>query len=460
MQAENYILFSLYYDANIRNKALDILKNVRRFKSIPEIEDVDIILLTKHASQAELLSRPNYLMLSCLFVITIIGLLIVDEPMKAAIAALAIIITTTYLVYKEYNFRTFIRTNIRNKPISEWPLVKYDEALVANIEKYRSPCIRYFKGFDPFALDGYLLDAWSLPVDIVKPNDNTHPVLSFETHDLYAYLLKDLVNLKLGSITEKDLIYVSLDNINKNDLFYSNGNLINAMDEGLLETFRNLKPNDFRLYKSYKFKDWEDQFVLVLFVRLYKTPENLYIETKFYLAPPTISKEIKKLVDNNLKNKRIKLWSRFLNHLGLIQEKIFLSPFALLLSISNLIQETFFESQKEIKQRNQNDDSNLEYLGVCPNIGHIFRSAYYENYYQLQDKEYYLKVAEKRILNSIIQFLKRYNVDTSDFEDTKTHILNNGIMMTGGNVNADNISVGSKNRLQSTTSKIKVNGDK
>ena len=54
----------------------------------------------------------------------------------------------------------------------------------------------------------------------------------------------------------------------------------------------------------------------------------------------------------------------------------------------------------------------------------------------------YLRLTERQILNGIIDFLDSKNIDTSDLKKREQVILNEGVIMTGGNVVAENIIVG------------------
>ncbi|MCP4147245.1 MAG: hypothetical protein GY757_05795, partial [bacterium] len=48
------------------------------------------------------------------------------------------------------------------------------------------------------------------------------------------------------------------------------------------------------------------------------------------------------------------------------------------------------------------------------------------------------------IVNSIIEFLDSKNVDTSDLKEKTSTILNSGVIISGGAMTAENITVGEK----------------
>jgi len=68
---------------------------------------------------------------------------------------------------------------------------------------------------------------------------------------------------------------------------------------------------------------------------------------------------------------------------------------------------------------------------------------------------------EKKILNSTQDFLEIKGIDTAEFRERKTKILNEGIIITGGSINAQNIDIGKKETFIGKTIKnlIKTSND-
>lgn len=69
----------------------------------------------------------------------------------------------------------------------------------------------------------------------------------------------------------------------------------------------------------------------------------------------------------------------------------------------------------------------------------------FRRYFQVQDKQAYFKIIEGRILDSIIEFLDLCNVDTSALTKSSGTIVNSGIFMSGGEINAGSIVAGEGN---------------
>jgi len=59
----------------------------------------------------------------------------------------------------------------------------------------------------------------------------------------------------------------------------------------------------------------------------------------------------------------------------------------------------------------------------------------------------YLKAIERQILDALVEFLKSKNIDTSDLKASQQTILNTGVVVSGGSVTAENLSVGAGARV-------------
>ena len=68
----------------------------------------------------------------------------------------------------------------------------------------------------------------------------------------------------------------------------------------------------------------------------------------------------------------------------------------------------------------------------------------------------YLKSIERRIVDGLSKFLGSKNIDTSDFKETRSTILNHGVMVSGGSVQTQNLTVGE--RAKSIISNISTGG--
>jgi predicted Ser/Thr protein kinase len=57
-------------------------------------------------------------------------------------------------------------------------------------------------------------------------------------------------------------------------------------------------------------------------------------------------------------------------------------------------------------------------------------------YFQKLDKEMHHKILQQQLLDMLVDFLDEHGVDTSEIKERTTHILNNGVIVSGGSINA------------------------
>jgi hypothetical protein len=89
-------------------------------------------------------------------------------------------------------------------------------------------------------------------------------------------------------------------------------------------------------------------------------------------------------------------------------------------------------------------------FGATTSIRELAQSEGYRRYFQQLDRDMAGKIVERQILDSIVRFLDGRNVDTSELEDREAAILNNGVIVSGGTLNAESLAVGSKARARVT----------
>ena len=121
----------------------------------------------------------------------------------------------------------------------------------------------------------------------------------------------------------------------------------------------------------------------------------------------------------------------------------------------------FSDSQKRKKQKKEKikeikSNYAFNYGAITSLRERVSDSNEYNRYFQKLDQEMYLKSIERRIVDGLSKFLDGKNIDTSDFKETRSTILNHGVMVSGGSVQAQNLTVGE--RAKSIISNISTGG--
>jgi hypothetical protein len=84
--------------------------------------------------------------------------------------------------------------------------------------------------------------------------------------------------------------------------------------------------------------------------------------------------------------------------------------------------------------------------GAVSSIRENESSAFYRHYFQILDKDMFVKTLENALFEELVEFLDSKNIDTSELKSRQTQILNEGIIMSGGEINSKALSVGRRSR--------------
>ena len=91
--------------------------------------------------------------------------------------------------------------------------------------------------------------------------------------------------------------------------------------------------------------------------------------------------------------------------------------------------------------------SNPRYdYGALAGVREVAQSNRYRRYFQFADRDMYGKILDREIFDAVRLFLAEHDVDTSDFEERQFAVLNYGVMVTGGRLQADSLAVGAQAR--------------
>ena len=87
-------------------------------------------------------------------------------------------------------------------------------------------------------------------------------------------------------------------------------------------------------------------------------------------------------------------------------------------------------------------DNPLHNYGAVQSIRELGTDNSWRVYFQKLDKEMHSKVIQQQMLDVLVSFLDHHGVDTSEMKDRGNHILNNGVIVSGGMISAEGLAVG------------------
>ena len=327
--------------------------------------------------------------------------------------------------------------------------------LFEKIPEWYNPNVIVYSGFSPFVGSGFWIGGWTLASDLDKGRKEKGKKLEpqrFTLTEFYDYVVDSLKKLNIEKLNIEDKLYVEGTTIRNDKRFISNPfkRPYTHVPQSLINEFKEFPTEPIRYYLSIRAIDWEGELVLSIFLRFFKVGEKLFAETSYYLLPPLDSyyhqfdriKPVPSWIDRIL----------FLHRsIGITPFILAFAPFTLLAKIINRIAVLIkrWDTKYVIKNNPVFD------YGAARSLRENESSDKYRKYFQRLDKEMYLKLIERQLLNSIIDFLDSKNIDTSDLKEREQVILNEGVIVSGGNVMAENITVG-KNAKSKITRVRKV----
>ncbi|NEZ64598.1 hypothetical protein D0962_17690 [Leptolyngbyaceae cyanobacterium CCMR0082] len=359
---------------------------------------------------------------------------------------------TRYEIVGKNLLRGNFNPNLFNSPLN----VKTKKNL-EEIARTQDANVIIYGGFSPFVGAGVNIGGWSFAVDTSKGKENMGAIkapLPFQVSELYDYIANSIFRLDLENLSIEDNLYVNGEEIRDREDFLPNPLMrpITKVEDSFIKSFIENPTHFARHYRCIRVTDWKGELILSIFLRFSKSGQNLFVEANYYLLTP-LNKYYRQY--DQIKPEPS---SEDIRKMAL--ETLF-STFSFGISSITSVFQRFNNSRKKKNQRKEKEKeikSNyaFNYGAVTSLRERVSHSNAYNRYFQKLDKEMYLKSIESRIVDGLSKFLDTKNIDTSDFKETRSTILNHGVMVSGGSVQTQNLTVGE--RAKSIISNIGTGG--
>ena len=298
--------------------------------------------------------------------------------------------------------------------------------------------------FTQFSLYHLDLGGWSFVVDLGRPKEDDFGTkldrIPFEVSELYAAFEQAINSLEIQGILVKDYLFANGADIRDDRLILPDiyGRPVQQMPLEIVKLHTGKSDFYMRHYKWIRIHDWKDELVFSYFLRTVVKGENLFIELSRFLLTP--------IADGYRQVDALKPigWEMMLGT-GLLS--LIIAPFlpiytnlVLLSKIPEFINNTF--GLKDRKRQGEIKNNPLFNYGATKSVRELLSSQKFRHYFQKLDREMYIKILDREILDTLVEFLDEHNIDTSQMQAEKTTILNNGVIVQGGNVQAQSLAVG------------------
>jgi hypothetical protein len=390
--------------------------------------------------------------LAAILVITVVAVLATANPGFAVLGFLAAWATVVWDLWTA-TFRVAAKrlTGTAFRP-QDAPAV-HDAALserLSELAARQRGNVTVYSGFNPFAGAGFDHGGWSFAVDLRKGRERLgvrETPTAFDSQALYDAVTMVLGSLDIPGLELADRVFVHGTDIRTDRLLLPEvvGRPVAAIGQPDLMRFIAKPTHRVRHYKCVQVVDWRGELVVSLFLRFSVDNGRLFTElSRFLLTPlraeyrrvdgidPDVTLRQALAIAGRAFRMTLPLWLR--------------SPAPIIRPLRRLRREA--QRVRRVKR-----DFFFDYGAPVTALDRA-RSSEYTRYFQKLDREMYVKVLERSVLDTIVEFLDRHHVDTSELVERRETIINNGVMVPGGSVQAHNLAVGAGakilNRLRSS----------
>ena len=415
-------------DYLFRERVLAQLKD--RYSAVaPEI-GVDVRLVAEVSKYMDRRDRNHYKLLAILLALGIVTL-----PLGGPI--LFIFITAAITFYRTYHEEKGILLHFtRGKFDAEYvrshltvPLTdKEAEALPQPDQN-----LVVYGGFLPFVGAGIDLDGWSFAIDISQCADDKALITRFSVLDLYQALDATTYSMQLPNCLTREMFYMHGSDMQHNRALLPDiyGHPKQTLTPELMQRYTESSDFSIRHYKWITVRDWNDDLVISSFLRCSIRGRNLFVEMNRFLLTPIKEqfREIDALPERDLRG-----------NLRLAASSLVTGPLSAIAAVLVLMR----RSPSLERQQQEEIRTNPYYnYGVLDSVREASMSRNFTRYFQKLDHQMYIKIFDREILDSIVLFLEDHGVDTSEFKQNQAMIVNNGIIVKGGNLQAESVAAGS-----------------
>ncbi len=445
---------SAYMNSSFREKIFAFVKEP--YLAVVDSYGINTSELLKHIFNARRIDRSYYqiLFLPSLFLWGVIIFAFISEGEISVegllVGLVAFIIAYAIALTKDLNQKSFLRNNLyKNTYNPDFEYKKTNSHLIKKFQNRVSGNLTVYSGYSPFVGSGIDVGGWSFVIDIDKGKrvmDKRLTPLDFDLSEIYSELDDEIESLNIPNITVTDKVFINGKKVRGNPNLLPNilEHPVNNVSQEFIKEVMNENTKEARFYRVIQVTDWGGDLVLTAFLRFQKSCKSLFVENNYYILPP-ISEEFK-TVDSIKETSGFRHFvSRLIEMLLVTLGHSLLSIFKVLGYVNEVFSETFGGQEKATKKV-VITSPDYDY-GATTSIRESISQTLYSQHFQKLDKERYMKIIEKRIFNLICEFLDSKNIDTSEFKERETNILNQGVIVTGGNLSGENIAVGKSSKI-------------
>lgn len=332
-------------------------------------------------------------------------------------------------------------------PITVAESAQVDQALAA-----QQGDISVYGTYRPFVGSGTSSGGWSFAINLARGKETPGgqvrlEPMSFEVEEFYSEIERDISASGLVGLTIENRLLVDGQNIRDDFRFLPDrqGRPVTEISaDKLLELTREPELLN-RPYQCIRLQTWDGDLVLSAFVNLTRRGTVLLAEVQHYLLAPLQPeyRQADRLASWSL-GQRVRTELR--NAPSAVTGTMIRAPFRM----TRLMLRTGlgWHTERTAIRRIMTDP---EYnFGAVTSVRELAQARHYRRYFQQVDRDLNTKFIDRQVLDTIVDFLDSRNIDTSQFQEQRSMILNNGLLVSGGEFKAGSVAVGEQARAGMT----------
>ena len=296
-------------------------------------------------------------------------------------------------------------------------------------------------GYSPFVGAGIDLDSWSFTINTKKAENEKKPVKPVSVIELHKKLRERLLSLEFDNMEIADELYINGKDVNLVAHLLPDGRFskpVDHIDAQYIAAKINNDDKRERHYRVVRIPMWDSQMILSTQYRFFSFKNNLFAEVRYFLLPP--------LKEKYLSIDQLPLESTGKDLFKSLVQSIFIGAFSwigVIINVFSFLSGGFMADFLNRKRWRYELRSNKLYnYGWESSLREKWSSIHFERYFQKVDKDFTLKVLTSEFLGVLLEYLEQNNISTDQFSQTSTKIVNEGVILSGGEIKADSFAVG------------------
>ena len=437
------------------SEATLILNKLRKtpFKGrSPEI-GVEIDIVTRHAEKAY-----NYHLNYAIIIAAGAALSLILYAINSTISAIVLAATTALMLWKSTYMDKEIAINNFSKKAYNPNFGLESNNAAQSIKNEEAQNVIIFGAYFPFEGAGDRAKNWNLVIDTSKPSksaDGNPNNISIK--ELYDAVSEEIQIKNLPNITQEfslfadgkelDSTFLKPYSVEEEPIYHLDPKIV--FDEGHKSLY-----DEYRTYYSIKYFDKSRSTLLSTFLRFFKIGSELFTECSFYVLPP--------IDENRFNIDRIPLYDNWFQlraaattaivsiivlALGLVRGVSILPLIIVLivafLPLARIILNKYNANivKKDLSERIKKGEPHN--YGNIKTFRESISSKNYKNYFSAQDMVAIQNSIEHSIIYGTAKILDSKGIDSSLLTGDLLSFVNKGIMMYGGQLEAEQVTVGS-----------------